>query len=262
MVMANSSTPQAISADRPGGTPGSPKFSAITDARVLPEANRLGVIWVAAPTVSATAMVSPMARPRPSMTAPTMPPKLCGKTAPRIISHRVAPSAHAACFSDSGTVANTSRMIDVTIGMIMMATMMPAVMNPRPVETGCPNSVPSTGTSPRPLWTAWYTLTSAGPITMMPNSPKTTEGTEASTTMIVTTVLRSRRGASSVRYSAMPMAIGTANTSAIRDTTVVPYTNDSAPYTGPAPLTSTGTHDLLNMKRSPEYTSAGQASLS
>src|SRR5919202_1912651 len=213
MVMANSSTPQAINADRPGGTPGSPKFSAITDARVLPEANRFEVIWVAAPTVSATAIVSPIARPRPSMTAPTMPPKLCGNTAPRIISHRVAPSATAACFSDSGTVANTSRMIDVMIGTIMMATMMPAVMNPRPVETGCPNSAPSTGTPPTALWTAWYTFTRAGPITMMPNSPNTTDGTEASMSMIVTTVLRNRRGASSVRYSAIPLEMGTANTS-------------------------------------------------
>ena len=42
---------------------------------------------------SAAAIVSPMARPRPSRIDPTMPPWLCGQTAPLIISHRVAPSA-------------------------------------------------------------------------------------------------------------------------------------------------------------------------
>ena len=49
------------------------------------------VIWGCEPMTSATAMVSPMARPRPSITAPTMPPGSHGSTAPRIISHRVAP---------------------------------------------------------------------------------------------------------------------------------------------------------------------------
>ncbi len=59
---------------------------------------------------------------------PTSPPRLCGKIAPRIISQRVAPSAYAASFSESGVVANTSRVRDVMIGVIMIATMIPAVM--------------------------------------------------------------------------------------------------------------------------------------
>ena len=49
------------------------------------------VIWAVDPMTRATAIVSPMARPRPSMTAPVMPPRLQGSTAWRIISHRVAP---------------------------------------------------------------------------------------------------------------------------------------------------------------------------
>ena len=76
---------------------------------------------------SATAIVSPIARPRPSITAPTRPPLLCGSTAPLIISHRVAPSASAASFSLGGVVSITSRASDVMIGVIMIARMMPAV---------------------------------------------------------------------------------------------------------------------------------------
>ena len=80
------------------------------------------------PITSATAIVSPMARPRPIMTADTTPPRLCGNTAPRIISQRVEPRPYAASFSATGVVANTSRVIDVMIGVIMIATMIPAVM--------------------------------------------------------------------------------------------------------------------------------------
>ncbi len=83
------------------------------------------------------------------MTAPTMPPKLCGNTAPRIISHRVAPRASAACLSASGTVAKTSRVIEVMIGMIMIATMMPAVANARPLLAGTPKRAPMIGIPPR-----------------------------------------------------------------------------------------------------------------
>ena len=92
------------------------------------------MICGAEPMTSATAMVSPMARPRPSMTAPTRPPWLQGKTAPRIISHRVAPSAEAASRLGVGTVSMTSRDSDVMIGMIMIARMMPAVMKLRPLD--------------------------------------------------------------------------------------------------------------------------------
>ena len=83
---------------------------------------------VAEPTTNATAIVSPIARPSPMSTAPTIPPLLCGNTEPRIISQRVAPSATAASFWEVGTVANTSRVIEVMIGVIISATMTPAVM--------------------------------------------------------------------------------------------------------------------------------------
>src|SRR5262245_43646792 len=78
------------------------------------------------------------------MTAPTRPPFECGKTEPRIISHRVAPKARAASFSPGGVVAITSRDSDVMIGVIITAKMMPAVMNERACGFG-PKIQPSTG---------------------------------------------------------------------------------------------------------------------
>ena len=75
-----------------------------------------------------------------------MPLRLCGNTEPRIISHRVAPSATAASFSAVGTVANTSRVIDVMIGVIISATTRPAVMKLTPLSGRPENKVSSTGT--------------------------------------------------------------------------------------------------------------------
>ena len=68
-----------------------------------------------------TAIVSPSARPRPSIAAEMTPRRPNGSTAVRIISHRVAPRASAASLWVSGVWANTSRLIAVTIGRIMIA---------------------------------------------------------------------------------------------------------------------------------------------
>ena len=51
----------------------------------------------------------------------------------------------------------------------------------------------------------------------MPHRPNTTDGMAASRSITVTTDPRSRRGASSVRNSAMPIEIGTAMSSAISE---------------------------------------------
>ena len=74
-----------------------------------------------------TAIVSPIARPRPSIAAPEMPAREYGSTAMRIISQRVAPSASAASLSCGGTVAMTSREMAETIGRIMIARISPAM---------------------------------------------------------------------------------------------------------------------------------------
>ena len=79
------------------------------------------------PITSVTAIVSPIARPSPSMAAPEIPAREYGITAVRIISQRVAPSARAASLWSSGTVEITSRLIAVTIGRIMIARISPAM---------------------------------------------------------------------------------------------------------------------------------------
>ncbi len=104
------------------------RFLAITDGIASPWENRLATICGLAPMTRAMAIVSPNARPRPSITAPTVPPSEYGKTTPRTISHRVAPSASAPCLSPAGTWLNTSRVIEVMIGTIIRPTMIPAVM--------------------------------------------------------------------------------------------------------------------------------------
>ena len=72
-----------------------------------------------------TAMVSPSARPRPSMEAEMTPALPNGSTAVRIISHWVAPRASAPSLWVTGVCANTSRDSAVTIGSTMIARTMP-----------------------------------------------------------------------------------------------------------------------------------------
>ena len=68
-------------------------------------------------------MVSPRARPRPSIEAEMTPGRPKGSTAVRMISQRVAPSASAASMCAVGVWAKTSRLRAVTIGRIMIARM-------------------------------------------------------------------------------------------------------------------------------------------
>ncbi len=85
----------------------------------------------------ATAIVSPRARPRPSMEAEMMPGRPNGRTAVWIISQRVAPRASAASSCSFGVCRKTSRQSAVTIGRIMTARTTATVKIVRPVpETG------------------------------------------------------------------------------------------------------------------------------
>src|ERR1700752_771246 len=111
-------------------------FDAIV-AGVLLEIRLRGTTGVAESTI-ATAMVSPRARPRPSITPETTPERAYGKTARRIVSQRVAPNAIAASSWRRGVWAKTSREIAVVIGMTMIASTMPAVSMVRPVTEGGP----------------------------------------------------------------------------------------------------------------------------
>src|ERR1051326_8074297 len=163
-------------------------------------------------SASSSVARSPLARPSPSITAPTSPPLLCGSTEARIISQRVAPSASAASFSDGGVVSMTSRDSDVMIGVIMIARMIPAVRNERPSPKCCDS-------------------------TSTPHRPNTTDGTTASRSIRYTIGFLSRGGATWVMNSATPRLTGTASASAIAAVYSVPHTNGSAPK-----MSSAGDH--------------------
>ncbi len=68
-----------------------------------------------------TAMVSPMARPRPRMTAEMIPVRAYGRTTPVMTSQRVSPSAIPASRWSVGTRMSDSRLNDAMIGVIMSA---------------------------------------------------------------------------------------------------------------------------------------------
>ena len=86
----------------------------------------------------ATAIVSPSARPRPSIAADTMPDRPKGSTAMRIISQRVAPRASAASSCSAGACRKTSRQIAVMMGRIITASTKAAVKIVRPVPVTVP----------------------------------------------------------------------------------------------------------------------------
>ena len=68
-----------------------------------------------------------------------------------------------------------------------------------------------------------------GPITTIPQRPSTTLGIAASSSTSIPTGVLSTPGASSVRNSAIAIAIGTAIRSAISDVASVPQIRSSAP---------------------------------
>ncbi|MNW62287.1 hypothetical protein D3C74_404070 [compost metagenome] len=73
-------------------------------------------------------MVSPSARPRPSIEALITPERPNGRTAMRTISQRVAPRAREASSWSTGVWRNTSRETAVMIGRIMTARTIEADM--------------------------------------------------------------------------------------------------------------------------------------
>ena len=101
-------------------------------AMVLAGANSESDMSARFPITIVTAIVSPIARPRPSMIAPMTPVRPYGRTARRIISQRVAPSASAASRCADGTAWNTSCATEVMYGTIMIARIMEAVSMPTP----------------------------------------------------------------------------------------------------------------------------------
>ncbi len=94
---------------------------------LLPDSSTLDVKCQAGTMISVTAIVSPSARPRPSMVAPITPARPNGSTTVRIIPQRVEPSAYAPSRSPTGACEKTCLDSDVTMGMTMSETTTPAM---------------------------------------------------------------------------------------------------------------------------------------
>ena len=171
------------------------------------------------PTTDSTAIDSPRARPSPSMVAATTPEIVEGRTTPRMTSHCVAPSASAPSLSSLGTVRNRSRLSDGMIGTTITLRIRPAVKRLRPVVCGAPKM-------PRNPNVSWrngsMVVCTKGARKMRPKNPRITLGIAASISTSGPTTVRTERGASIARYSAMAIDSGTAMIIAIADVTAVP----------------------------------------
>ena len=164
---------------------------------------------------SATAIVSPIARPSPNIAAPIRPLRTRGNTATRNISMRVAPIAIAPFLSSWLTVMSASRDSDVMIGMIMIARMSPAVMNDAP-RAGPPNRELESGNAADRVGDVRVEVRRrAKRAPRAPSSRTRPTGSRRGCRRRRSPPVRQPRGASSVMKSAMPRLAGTARTSAI-----------------------------------------------
>ena len=147
----------------------------------------------------------------------------------RITSQRVAPSARAASICSRGVWANTSRVTAVMIGRIISASTNDAVNTvPGEVTWVLPNS----GNQPRWACIQCATGCRAGPSTLIPHSPKITDGTAASRSMTNPIHREKRPPTYWVNSSAIPIATGTATSSAITEDNTVVHSSAATPKCG------------------------------
>ena len=105
-------------------------------AKVVPPSKSEPRKSFAGATAMYSAMVSPSARPRPSMEPAMKPDRPNGMTVMRMTSQRVAPRASADSICPGGVWTKISRAVAAMIGRIMMASTIPPVMTLRAVENG------------------------------------------------------------------------------------------------------------------------------
>src|SRR5205807_892483 len=108
-VITNSRKPTSKRAERYMVVVASLNSLAMAAAIVKPGCSTETLMSCRLPISMVTAMVSPSARPRPSMIAPMMPARPYGRTADHTASQRVAPSPSAASRWLPGTARSTSR---------------------------------------------------------------------------------------------------------------------------------------------------------
>ena len=92
-VMTNSDSPAAMSAEIANGEPSPYRSAMREETEDVPDSRMRGCTANVTEMTMNTAMVSPSARPRPSMVPPMMPPVPNGMTTVRTIPHRVDPRA-------------------------------------------------------------------------------------------------------------------------------------------------------------------------
>src|SRR6266481_5836236 len=146
-VITKRISPSATSEDRYKSPTASVNSFANVAEIVVPGCRIEVLMRCALPMTKVTAIVSPSARPRPSMTPPTTPIRVYGRTTCQTTSVLVEPRAYALSLRIAGTVSNTSRMIDETNGSTMIARMNPAVSTPMP-SGGPAKSAPIPGSRP------------------------------------------------------------------------------------------------------------------
>src|SRR6202043_1117555 len=144
-VIRNRIKPSSISADvcKPGLASANSLASA--EVMLLPGENSETLSSrLVLPITNVTAIVSPSARPRPSITPPITPVRVNGNTIFHITSQVVQPMPYADSFSRTGVTSNTSRITAAMYGMIMIAKITPAQRMPMPIG-GPLNNAPTIG---------------------------------------------------------------------------------------------------------------------
>ena len=126
-----------------------------------------------------------MARPRPSITPPTIPDRAYGNATARSIANLVPPSAYAACIRSKGVCAKISREMEVTIGIIMIARTKPAINGER--ETYGSGNLKS-GIQPKYFVRSFAQYSAEPSRTKNPQSPNKTDGNAAIRSIAVTII--------------------------------------------------------------------------
>ena len=179
------------------------------------------------PITIVTAIVSPSARPRPRMIAPTMPGS--GVRQDRLRDHLPAgrpEREHRLALRCSGRRVITSREIATIVGRIMSVRITPAVNSPTPY--GGPAKI---GIQPSaPMMPGSTVEARNGPRMNTPHRPiDDATGSPRAARRRTSSGIATRRGASSARKIAVRMPIGAARTIAMSDDRSVPTMNGSAP---------------------------------
>ena len=234
-VIRNSTSPAAINADSWNDV-ASPNRDAINTDVVDPPNCRIRTFtWNANDKIINAVIVSPNARPRPSIVPPMIPPRPNGINTIQIIPQCVDPNANAASFSPGGHNENTSRITEHAIGITINDTTSPAMNNDDVydpcAQSGARGSVSTRNTGTHDACNAnqCEKNNARGIKKKNPHNPTTTLGIAAIKSTKLTNTRCTVGGAYSVIYNANPNANGNATTIATAANSNVPTRTASIP---------------------------------